>query len=434
MSIFVNDLQKSTTKMIINFSIQNFYSIKDKITLSFEATSSTDLEEYYIIEPIPKLRLLKLALIYGANASGKTNILLALEHLRDLVLEPFNTKTKTFSFYPFLFDTETPHQNTVFELSFVQNKTKYDYRVELNKQAIVSESLHFYQPRKALVYSRTTDSEKQLTSIDFGSKIKINSEFQTILEANTLWNNTVLGGFLKTNIEIPIFVEIMEWFGGTLANLVTSDKDLFAFISDKIDNNEIDKNNVVSFLTKADFKIKKITIKREKKDTKDLLSILSKKLYEDVLFHHEIKKEQRSETYELPYNLESQGTQRYYQFSGLLDLAIRNETILSIDEIAASINPDLLKHFLLTFLANTKTAQLIATTHSRELLMEKDIIRNDAIWFTEKQENGSTDLYALTDFDSSVIRNTSSIYNAYKIGKLGAKPNLQDHYISTENG
>ena len=138
--------------------------------------------------------------------------------------------------------------------------------------------------------------------------------------------------------------------------------------------------------------------------------------------------------YILPYSNESQGTQRYFQFSGLLDLMIRNETIFSIDELESSLHPDLLKHFLLTFLVNAKNSQLIATTHLRELLMEKDIFRNDAIWLTEKQEDGSTDLFSIADFDSSVIRNTSSVYNAYKIGKLGAVPDLGDYYIDLDDG
>ena len=220
----------------------------------------------------------------------------------------------------------------------------------------------------------------------------------------------------------------------------------------ELEKNEISKESLVSFLNKADLKITDIIIKEEEHNIdENFMTLLEKRINlpknelskirkqgkvesREIFFHHTVENEKGNQTYELPYNLGSLGTQRYYQFSGLLAFMMKNEVIFSIDEIAASLNPDLLKHFLLTFLANTKTAQLIATTHHRELLMEKDILRNDAIWFTEKQANGSTDLYSLTDFDSSVIRNTSSIYNAYKIGKLGAKPNLQDHYITTENG
>ena len=90
-------------------------------------------------------------------------------------------------------------------------------------------------------------------------------------------------------------------------------------------------------------------------------------------------------------------------------------------------------HFLFSFLVNSKNSQIIATTHNREILNNKDIFRNDAIWFTDKTETCSTELYSLSDFDSSIIRDTSNVYNAYKIGKLGGVPNLGDYFIDTSN-
>ena len=82
---------------------------------------------------------------------------------------------------------------------------------------------------------------------------------------------------------------------------------------------------------------------------------------------------------------------------------------------------------------NSKKSQLIATTHNREILNNKDIFRNDSIWFTNKNESCATELYSLSDFDSSIIRDTSNVYNAYKIGKLGGVPNLGDYYIDLDN-
>jgi len=105
--------------------------------------------------------------------------------------------------------------------------------------------------------------------------------------------------------------------------------------------------------------------------------------------------------------------------------------IFPIDELESSLHPDLLKQFLLSFLANSKNSQIITTTHHRELLLEKDILRNDAIWFTERSDEGCTDLYSLDDFDSKTIRSGNSIFNFYKSGKLGATPNLGDYYIES---
>jgi AAA15 family ATPase/GTPase len=174
--------------MIINFSIQNFGSIKDKQTLSFEADKSTHLEDSYIIN-INGLRLLKIALIYGANASGKTTILKALEFLRDIVLEPESKKTDELDFQPFLFDSITPKENSIISIEFLQNETKYYYKVEFFKKAIVSEVLNFYSPNKANVFKRHTDIQNQFTEIELGTKIKKDKNIGKSLEANTLWNN-----------------------------------------------------------------------------------------------------------------------------------------------------------------------------------------------------------------------------------------------------
>lgn len=438
--------------MIVNFTIQNFRSIKNKITLSFEATSSDDLEKYYInnvsLGSDKQIRLLKLGLIYGANASGKTTILEALDFLQDMVLEPFQKKNEPFDFKPFLFDEKSQFENSFFTLEFIQNEVKYLYEIEFNKDSIVTECLYYYSPNKALVYKRETVEKKQLTYIEFGSKIKINKEHKAILEANTLSNNTVLGGYLKTNFESSELQETIDWFTNKLKTIIKPRTDLFAYISGRIENNEIKKSNVIELLKKADFNISDIIIEKNFKELpSDLINFISKtvsipndkfsKMKEtgtiegrEIHFKHTFND---IDEYTLPYDDESAGTQRYYQFSGLLDLMIRSTSIFPIDELESSLHPDLLKHFILTFLVNSKNSQLIATTHHRELLMEKDIFRNDAIWFTEKLDEGYTDLYALSDFDSSVIRNTSSIYNAYKIGKLGATPNLNDYYIDFDN-
>ena len=131
----------------------------------------------------------------------------------------------------------------------------------------------------------------------------------------------------------------------------------------------------------------------------------------------------------MPLELESQGTNRYLGFAGLLAYIIKKPTALPIDELEASLHPDLYLHFLLSFLLNAKKSQLIATTHNREILDNKDIFRNDAIWFTDKQKGSATQVYSLADFDSTVIRNTTNILNAYKTGKLSATPNLGDTFI-----
>lgn len=433
--------------MIVNFSVQNFGSIKDKQTLSFEADKSTHLEDHYIISATGGLRLLKLALIYGANASGKTTILKAMEFLRDLVLEPAEKKTDNLEFSPFLFDSETPKQNSIISIDFIQNEVRYFYEVELNKNAISREELNFFNPNKANVFKRTTDINKQFSEITFGSKIKKDKTFEKTLESNTLWNNTVLGGFLKTNIELKELKETTDWFKNYLNPLIFTRTELEGYVTSRIDKSEIEKDLVVSILKKADFNISDILIQEEEKDLPDgFLEFIEKQLKTpdekikelknkgkitsvNLEFEHTVN----DKKYSLPFDFESQGTRRYYGFAGLLSLLIKNSVAFPIDELEASLHPELYTHFLLSFLINSKKSQIIATTHNREILTNKDIFRNDAIWFTDKSETCATELYSLSDFDSSVVRDTSNIFNAYKTGKLGGTPNLGDYYINIDD-
>ena len=438
--------KKKHEKMIINFSIQNFGSIKDKQTLSFEADKSSHLEDYYIIKK-NGLRLLKLGLIYGANASGKTTILKALQFLRDIVLEPEVKKTEPLNFKPFLFDKVSSKENTILSIDFLQKEKRYFYEVEFNEIAIVKETLNHYNPTKANVFKRTTDLEKQYTSISFGSKIKTDKTFEKTLESNTLWNNTVLGGFLKTNIEMKELKDATDWFTNYLRPMIYTKTDLDGFVTSRIDKLEINKEDIVAILKKADFNISDIVIQKEEEDIPDgLIEFLEKQIKDSgdeikalkykgkiTSVNLELEHTVGNNKYSLPLKLESQGTVRYYGFAGILSLLLRKSIAFPIDELEASLHPDLYVHFLLSFLVNSKQSQIIATTHNREILNNKDIFRDDAIWFTDKTDECATELYSLADFDSSVIRDTSNVYNAYKIGKLGGVPNLGDYFIDITN-
>ncbi len=407
--------------MIIEFAVQNFGSIKDKQTLSFKADKDTHLEEHYIIEAAGGLRLLKLGLIYGANASGKTTILKALNFLWELVQYPMENKSKQFDLVPFLFDKHTPHENTLLSIEFISNKLRYCYEVELNKQAVVCEELSMYSStKKAIVYKRSTDLENQYTHITFGSKIKADQVSKKILEANTLWNNTVLGGFLKTNIELKELKDATDWFKNRYTGIVLPHDDFRVLTDTLIQESDSLKHSVTQSLKKADLHITHISIKKEMEH--DTLS----DTYE-LAFEHTVE----GEKYLLPFDFESQGTKRYYGLAGLLPILIHSPRVLVVDELESSLHPDLYIHFLLSFLTNAKNSQLIATTHNREILNNKDLFRNDAIWITDKGESCATELYSLADFDSSVIRDTTNIYNAYKMGKLGGVPHLGDYYIDT---
>ena len=420
--------------MIVNFSIQNFGSIKDKQTLSFEADASKHLEDTYVVHTTGK-RLLKLALIYGANASGKTTVLKGLDFLRDLVLNPKKKKIEELEFEPFLFDSETYNQPSELSIEFIQKEIRYLYEITFTKKGINKEVLYKFSPRKTLLFKRETNLERQLTNISFRKEFSINKSAKETLQNNTLSNNTVFGGFLKTNVDIEELRLAINWFIDYFKPIIYTKTQLDGFITRKIERGDIKKEDIIKILKKADFHISDIILEKEEKSLpSELIDLLKNELEDErfkvkdsvittkIVFEHSVN----NNRYALPFQLESEGTKRFYGFAGLLGLLIKSPTVFPIDELESSLHPDLYTHFLLSFLQNTQHSQLIATTHNRELLGDSDIFRNDVIWFTNKGEDCATQLYSLADFDTSAIKN---ILNAYKIGKFSAVPRLFDTFI-----
>jgi len=420
--------------MIVNFSIQNFGSIKDKQTLSFEADASKHLEDTYVVHTTGK-RLLKLALIYGANASGKTTVLKGLDFLRELVLNPKKKKIEELEFEPFLFDSETYNQPSELSIEFIQKEIRYLYEITFTKKGINKEVLYKFSPRKTLLFKRETNLERQLTNISFRKEFSINKSAKETLQNNTLSNNTVFGGFLKTNVDIEELRLAINWFIDYFKPIIYTKTQLDGFITRKIERGDIKKEDIIKILKKADFHISDIILEKEEKSLpSELIDLLKNELEDErfkvkdsvittkIVFEHSVN----NNRYALPFQLESEGTKRFYGFAGLLGLLIKSPTVFPIDELESSLHPDLYTHFLLSFLQNTQHSQLIATTHNRELLGDSDIFRNDVIWFTNKGEDCATQLYSLADFDTSAIKN---ILNAYKIGKFSAVPRLFDTFI-----
>ena len=437
--------------MILNFSIQNFGSIKDKQTLSFEADKSDHLEEAYVTRCGGR-RILKLALLYGANASGKTTVLKALDFLRQLVIKPKNKKTERLDFEPYLFDPDTPKQPTVLSIEFIRNEVRYAYRVEFTQEAVVAEELYaYYTPNKARIYQRTTDLERQFVEIKFGSKMTRSKAVNQSLTANTLWNNTVLGGYLKTNVDSKELQEVVDWFKLYLKRMVQPQTSFEAFIFSQMDQGTLLPSDMIPILQQADVHISDIIIQRQEiegiQGTEDFLSLIKdppvtwrggtikldrngKAVFRKVVFEHTVN----GEKYQLPLSEESRGTKRYYEFAGLLALFIKNPRAMLIDELETSLHPDLYRHFIVSYLLNTKDSQILATTHNRELLDDRDLFRNDAIWFTDKSNADATELYSLADFDRSVIGKKTNVLNAYKSGKLSGTPILGDTHIDLNHG
>lgn len=395
-------------------------------------------------------RLLKLAYIYGANASGKTTVLKAFEFLRKLLLKPIADKSMALSYEPFLFTDDPYNTPSRIELSFYCNGTRYIYELEFNKFSVIREKIVFYKTAKPTeLFSRTTDMEKRLARIEFGSKIKIPVRERDLLEGNTLHNDTVIGAYTKTNVDIPELELLNKWFAAFLIGLITSDIDLTEVTAALIEKEPTVQKWIDEFLNKADQQITGVKVKvsdqyvfspdvfdrvitlksryllpHEEGHEENEISNFSKR---KVDFTHTLKD---SRSFVLPISTESNGTKRYFGLGSALYGLVHNSQMICIDELETSLHPDLMLYFLQAFLVNSKNSQLLITTHNISLMGNQDFIRKDALWLTEKNDDGSVSLYAASDFDTSVLRKDSSIINAYKTGKLGAKPNLGSPFIN----
>ena len=205
--------------MILKFSITNFGPIRETQTISFEAEKSDHLENYYVTE-VAGHRVLKAMLLFGANASGKTNVLNALDVLRKLATVPAASKTEGTPCVPFLMDRESRLQPTEFEIDFIQGKDVFRYTVKANRDCILYERLRS-QSRRSIVFTRNTDVKSQLTKIVFGDDYPVKNDIEAAtLSSNTLWNETVLAGYTKTNMDHKALLSAHNWFQNYLRPIV----------------------------------------------------------------------------------------------------------------------------------------------------------------------------------------------------------------------
>lgn len=429
--------------MIVDFTISNFRSIKEPQTLSFEATDDTHLEDYFVVKK-GKYRLLKMASILGANASGKSNIIRAYTLFPNLVLNPCENKNDIIPFDNFALDENTKAQDSEIIVNFICGEAKYHYEICFNNKMVCHEILRCqpFEKREHKVFERNTDRSTLVSSIVTGSGYK-SAEIQR-LTTNLLHNRTVFGAYQKSNVNIPWMKTIVDWIDNYCMPIVkTSEQRLSKFTSKNITNNKISKSQVAGLLHKADIGINDFSIKKEENTIPpEIIDRIQKDPDAPIELKERIERNPTSVDFEVvmmhqgsqadvPFDFdeESRGTQRYYELAGVLLRLINEPHIVAVDELEFSMHPDLYEHFIVTFLTNAKESQLMFTTHMREFLADRGLFRDDSVWFTQKSELGATELYSLADFGTDVLRKVNSRYNAYRSGRLGAVPHLGDTFV-----
>ena len=432
--------------MIAEFSIENFFSIKSAQKISFEPSSDTFMSDEYSYEVKEGVRLLKIGIIYGANASGKTNILNAFNFFRMLVLRMPKDRNETTQVVPFMLDDSSRNEKTRMSMVFYINKTKYILSFELDAKYIHSETLIVYDSiRPTKLYSRTYDASTDSSVIEFGTNLKMAKKSQGIISGNTINNCSVLAAFGKSNVERTRLNEVYDYFAKQVKDVLAPGMLLSGYIKSQLDKDENGdlKNFILNFLKASDFNIEDVALNEEEElITPELEQLIQNAPIGDEAKADMLRKGKITNTeltfkhkvgdrlYELSEEYESNGTMRFMGLAVILNFLLKTNRFVPIDEVETSIHYELLAYFLKVFLANSDgTSQMLLTTHDINLLNE-DFIRRDIIWFTDKDELGETRIVRLSNLG---LHKNRSPYNAYKQGKLVKLPFLGSQYLTLNN-
>lgn len=428
--------------MIAEFSVENFFSIKSVQKISFELSSDTFMSDEYSHEVKEEVRLLKLGIIYGANASGKTNILNAIEFFKMLVLRMPEDRNKKTGVVPFMLDDTSRNRMTKMSMTFYIDNSKYILSFELNADYICSEILAVYDStRPTRLYSRSYDAETDSTNIDFGANLKMTRKSQDVISGNTINNCSVLAAFGKSNVERTRLNDVYDYFVLHVNEILTPRMLLSRYVKSRLKKDETGdlKKFILNFLKASDFNIEDLALNNEE----ELITPEMERLIQNARIKEESKSEMLkngkitnteltfshkagNKVYNLSEVYESNGTMRLLGMAVILCSLLKNEQFMSIDEVETSLHYELLAYFIKVFLANSDgTSQMLLTTHDINLL-DEDFIRRDTIWFTDKDELGETKIVRLSSLG---LHKNLSPYNAYRQGKLVKLPFLGSQYI-----
>ena len=414
--------------MLIEFSVKNFLSFKDKVTLSMEKGNGDEkLENVFTKNDVD---LLRTTAIYGANASGKTNILKAFTCAILMIRNSnfMNTTNKWFSIKPFLFDKKTSKEPSEFEFIFIANNVKYRYFFSADANKIYDEILDAYytqKPTNIFTRSNTNDYEFNNDRSKLESIAAKNTENKLFLTTATTWN------YDKTKDAFLWFSEKIDTY------------DSFDRISDQ-DLIEYSKNDgelkefALKLLKEADIFIKDIHVDYEEKEMDNaMMDMLIPPLARTngtfkmsnvrIELEHEIIDENKNKhIYSLNFNDESSGTRTLFALAPFLKRAFESTRTIVVDELEKSMHPALVEFIVKLFndkSINKANSQLIFITHATNLL-NLGILRRDQIWFTEKNpDTGVSELYPL---DSFSVRKDENIQKGYINGRYGAVPFIKE--------
>ena len=412
--------------MLIQFRFKNFKSFRDDTILDLSATKITEHSDRVISAGYDKL--LPTAAIFGANASGKSNVIEAFRYMMTYVIESFSyggdpndrkTKNKKLKYTPFLFDSASKDAESSFEVYFMGTEERgyksYNYGFTLNQDGVIEEWLNskaktareykhvFYRNGNELDLSGLPTKSQELIRISLNKEALIVS----------------LGAKLK----VTKLKSIRDWFYNTnFTNFGNPYENVFlsSLIPDGFAENKSVQDKVVAYFSSFDSSIIGFHTEVLKGEDEDHRHVKIDAIHCMV----------NGGTASIPLEEESDGTLKMFALYPALQDTLENGGVLFVDELNARLHPLLVRSFLITFLnpeINSKHAQLVFTTYDSWQL-SNNLLRRDEIWFTEKDDSGVSALYSLADFvdeDGIKIRKDESYEKNYLLGKYGAIPTLK---------
>jgi len=393
--------------MLIQFRVGNYRSFGSEVTLSMEAVKAFKEHEENVIEA-EHYRLLRSSAIYGANASGKTNLGMALDFMRDLVLSSASRNSVAeISTEPFRLDKKNLIKPSLFEVVFLLDSFTYRYGFEVTGERVNSEWLF-----------RTQGSSRNVKSPLFTrilDKIEVSADFKEGLGYETKTRGNAL--FLSTVDQQngTIAHTIIKWFNAVKILSGMRDEAYERFTLKQMDD-PVKRQRIIDFVRQVDDSISNITI------DKVINPLLQTSSTDFTIIRAQV--DGSIPCGEVGFSLasdESAGTRKILQLSGPWFEMLDQGNIAFVDELEARLHPHLTRRLVRLFNSpetNPRNVQLIFVTHDTNLLTYGGL-RRDQVWFCEKMPSGSSDLYSLAEIK---VRKGAKFENEYIAGKYGAIP------------
>jgi len=421
--------------MLIQFTVGNYKTFKDPVTLSLVASPDTEMEEsnvFTFTEKNIKHRLLKSAAIYGANASGKTKLIDALAFMRWFVINS-STKTQigdTINTDPFRLNTESENEPSEFEVIFVHEKVQYRYGFEVSTEKVVAEWLYYKTNKREMeLFYRDEDGiENPKRGYRIGNKLIKDK----VVRDNVLLLSRAGQDNDKHSSQVILWFQKVMPIAGTSLKILHTARDL---------ESPAKKARIIELLKAADFGIEELKAKQMDLDNlpddmpDELKSFIQEKAKEENVVIHEDINTFRSKLSpdgnfagKVVFSMdddESEGTKKFFALSGPILEALENGRTVFVDEMDARLHFNLLVMLIRLFHSkvNKKNAQLIFNTHQAHLLNE-ELFRRDQVYIVEKNKRGEANLYSLAQFKG--VRKDDNYEKRYLLGLYGGVPYLGD--------